>query len=118
MLNERHLLTATPAEEKMYRTHKYEEKTVDGVQLIINELRWVDGERTYEVVRAGETKPIPGGDDFLHPPHQEDLAALLAITFLPLEEYELTASALYECGQCGAIVSKTDVHQKWHNRVG
>lgn len=61
----------------MYRTYRHEERTVNGVHVIINQLRWVDGERTYEVVNPETQKVLPGGGDFLRVPSDQAIAELL-----------------------------------------
>jgi hypothetical protein len=61
----------------MYRTYLHEEKTVNGFRVTVNELRWVDGERTYEVIRADTGQVLPGAGDFRKPPSDEEIARFL-----------------------------------------
>jgi hypothetical protein len=61
----------------VYRRRLQEERAVDGVRIIVYELRWVDGERTYEVVDTDTQETLPGGDDFLKVPSDQEIAELL-----------------------------------------
>jgi hypothetical protein len=61
----------------VYRRRLQEERAVDGVRIIVYELRWVDGERTYEVVDTDTQETLPGGDDLLKVPSDQEIAELL-----------------------------------------